>query len=82
MKKHIFFIVLFIINALWSNAQTMVPVTEIKLNVDTIYIGIGEFFNFDATVLPLNATDKSLVWSVSDYTIVRSDSSTILGVAP
>jgi len=41
------------------------PVTGISLDTPTLTLAVGEDYTFTATVLPENATDKTVIWSSS-----------------
>ena len=45
------------------------PVTEIKLNITSKTVKIGESFNLVATVLPSDADNKNVIWSSEDSNI-------------
>ena len=46
-----------------------VVVTSIKLNVNALTLEVGESYTLTATVLPGNATDKSVTWSSSNTAV-------------
>lgn len=50
-----------------------VPVTGVKLDKTTMTINVGDNKQLTATVLPDNATDKSVVWSTSNSSIATVD---------
>lgn len=43
-----------------------VAVESVTLNVDEVKINVGEWLQFEATVLPEDATDKSIIWASSN----------------
>lgn len=45
-------------------------VESIKLNKSTLTIYTGKYFTFTPTILPTNATDKSLVWTTSNSKVL------------
>ena len=50
-----------------------VPVTSVALNRTTASLKVGENVALTASVLPANASDKSIVWSSSDEAIATVD---------
>ena len=46
-----------------------VNVESIELNQTTLYLPIGDSFQFEATILPENATNKKLTWISSDESL-------------
>lgn len=55
-----------------------VSVTEIKLNVTELSMGIGETYQLTAETLPSNATNRSVVWESSNPEIVTVDDNGML----
>lgn len=55
-----------------------VPVTAVVLNRSTASLKVGESVALSATVLPANATDKSIIWSSSDESIATVDQTGIV----
>ena len=53
-----------------------VPVTGLSLNADTIRIYEQSVDSLIASFLPVTATNKSIVWSTNDNSVVRIESST------
>ena len=49
----------------------MIPVEEVILPQDTLKLYLGHKMNLTATVLPWDATDKSLTWTSKNPTIVE-----------
>lgn len=47
------------------------PVTSVALNAKELYLEAGTYSSLKATVKPSNASDKSLVWSTSDKSVVQ-----------
>lgn len=54
--------------------QTTVEVTEVRLNVSTLALAVGASSNLNATVLPTNATDKSVTFSSDKEEVAKVDS--------
>lgn len=53
--------------------KVIVPVEEITLNVSEYILEKGYKTTLKATITPDNATDKSVIWSSSDETVVTVD---------
>lgn len=51
-----------------------VPVGSVSLNKTEIELNVGETSTLEATVLPANASDKSLTWSSSDASVATVSS--------
>jgi hypothetical protein len=82
MIKKVLFIILFIGYAFLSNSIANVSVTNVTLGVDTISLSVGSNYFFYANVSPSDATDPSIIWTISDNTIVGNDTSTVLALKP
>ena len=52
-----------------NNSENHIEVTSVSLSEETISLGVGESETLTATVLPINATDKSITWTSSDQSI-------------
>ena len=60
----------------------VIPVESVSLDVQQLELGIGETYDLKATVLPENATDKTVSWSSSAPEIVSVDENgTVEGLA-
>lgn len=51
----------------------VIQVEEIRLNFSNLILKVGECATLSATVLPENATDKSVTWSSSEETVAAVD---------
>lgn len=49
--------------------QGEVKVTGVSINPESVSVGVNETENLAATILPANATDKSVVWSSSNTSV-------------
>ena len=58
-----------------------VPIQSISLNESTINMEIGESETLEATVLPENASDKSVTWTSEDPTIATVEDGLVTAVA-
>ena len=57
-----------------------IPVTGVTLDQTSKTIELGEEFTLTATVLPYNATNKTVYWSTSDASIATVDNGIVRGV--
>lgn len=48
---------------------TIVKVSGVKLNITTLELRVGDIRQLKETVLPTNATDKSVIWSVDNSNV-------------
>ena len=64
-----------------STEPTVVPITSISLNKSSLSLYVGNTETLVATILPNNATDKSLVWSSSNSNIATVDNGKIIAKA-
>ncbi len=58
-----------------------IPVTGIAIDSTSISLSIGKKDTLNATIKPANATNKKVVWTTSDSTIVTVDSCVVSAVA-
>lgn len=65
-----------------SKSTANVPVSAITLGVDTIELAVGSNYSFYANVSPSDATDPTIIWTISDNTIVQSDTNSVLALKP
>jgi hypothetical protein len=59
-----------------------VDVTSVSLSPDEIKLGVGATTTLTATVLPEDASDKSLKWSSSDTAVATVSDGVVTAVAP
>ena len=51
----------------------LIPVTSISLNYEELFLKEGESVTLVATVLPEDASDKTVTWASSDYAVASVD---------
>lgn len=56
-------------------SEKIIPVTSIELDKTNLSLEVGNRYKITATVLPENATDKTLVWESSNTDVVTVDES-------
>lgn len=61
--------------------ERFIPVEDIVLNFTEATIEVGEKLSLTATVLPENATKKTIIWRSSDSKVARVRAGTVTGVA-
>lgn len=61
-------------------SQEIVHVTSISLNQSSLELSIGESYEFEATVLPENATNKEVIWSSSDESVLTVSEGVITAI--
>ena len=57
--------------------KKIIPVTSVKLNARTIDITEGQTYTLIATVLPEDATDKSVTWTSSDKSVATVENGVV-----
>ena len=67
----------------WKFVKTISPddvvrVTDVSLNKNSVQLNVGETKQLTATVLPSNATTKSVTWSSNNTSVVTVDSTGII----
>jgi len=61
--------------------DTIIPVTDITLDRDSATLGIGGSLALKPTVLPTDATNKTVTWMSSNPAIVIVNSGVVIGIA-
>lgn len=57
--------------------QKIIHVSSVSLDAPSLELSIGDTYTFKTSVLPENATNKELIWSSSDDSVVTVDNGTI-----
>ena len=57
--------------------QEIIHVSSVSLDTSSLELSVGDTYTFKTTVLPENATNKELIWSSSDDSVVSVDNDTI-----
>jgi len=61
--------------------KKIIAVTSISLDKDVLHIKVGGNYTFAATVLPENATDRSVIWSCDNTDVAMiNDNGKVVGV--
>ncbi len=86
MKTLRFLSALALVSLLMASCKTKeqeIPVSEVRLSETTHELTVGEDFTLKATVLPDNATDKSVTWTCSPESVVSvAQNGKVTGIAP
>ena len=61
-------------------SQEIVHVTSVSLDQSSLELAVGETYEFIATVLPENATNKELIWSSSDESVLTVNDGVITAI--
>ena len=61
------------IRPVYNNISGYIPVSSIVLNENEVVMTIGDIHQLVATVLPDNATDKTVEWSSENETVAKVD---------
>jgi uncharacterized protein YjdB len=61
---------------------TAVPVTGVKLNLDSVKIYTGQKSNIVPTIVPVNATNINISWTTSNAAVATVSNGQITAVAP
>ena len=64
----------FTVATLNVNSASTIAVTGVSLNKNSTTIAVGSEETLEATVLPVNATNKNVTWNSSDATVASVDS--------
>ncbi len=82
MKKLLVLVVTSIAMALaCQKAPENVPITSVSLNQQTAEMEVGETVQLKATVLPAEATDKSVIWASSNKSVAMVENGTVVAIA-
>ena len=57
--------------------QEIIHVSSVSLDTSSLELSVGDTYTFKTTVLPENATNKELIWSSSDDSVVSVDNDII-----
>ena len=57
--------------------QKIIHVSSVSLDASSLELSIGDTYAFKTSVLPENATNKELIWSTSDESVVSVDNGAI-----
>ena len=60
-------------NSCKKEKMEFIDVTEIRLDKENITMPVGSTYRLTATILPENATDKTLVWKSDDESVAIVD---------
>lgn len=61
-------------------ADVVIPVTGVAFNFDYVDVTIGGEADLSVTITPEDATDKSLIWSSSDETVITVNNGRVKGL--
>lgn len=64
---------LIVTNSCKKEKIEFIDVTEIRLDKENITMPVGSTYRLTATILPENATDKTLVWKSDDESVAIVD---------
>ena len=70
-----------ILFALLTTEKKIIPVTGVTLDENSIEMNIGDNKTLTATVLPADATDKSVTWSSSDKSVATVSNGKVTALA-
>ena len=64
----------------FANMKTVggIETTNITLNKEQLTLGVNEIYQLTATITPDDATDKTVIWSTSDESVVTVDENGVL----
>ena len=61
-------------------SQEIVHVTSVSLDQSSLELSIGDTYEFEATVLPENATNKEVIWSSSNESVLTVSDGAITAI--
>lgn len=62
-------------------AKAPIPVADLYMNTPKIEVAVGESTKLTVTVLPVNATNKKIIWTSSDESIAKVKDGKVEGVS-
>ena len=65
-----------------ASCVKIIPVTRLTLSQTSLTLTVGEDANLTVTVVPDDATDKTLIWSSSDASVATVNEGLVRAVAP
>ena len=71
MKKALLLAAIAVVLVCCKPANSVVHVTDIKLNVSELSLAPGDISSLTAEVLPSNASNKKIVWKSSDSKVAE-----------
>ncbi|HHX78526.1 MAG TPA: hypothetical protein GX695_02095, partial [Acholeplasmataceae bacterium] len=80
-KKLLFVFIVMMTLVLVSGCDKTIKVTGVNLNQEDVTVDVGEVINVQATVLPSDATEKTVTWSSSEPMIVKVESGKVTALA-
>ena len=65
----------------WGLAD-LVSVTSVELSPSSLHIYTSDTVQLEAIILPANATNRNITWSIADSTIASLNNGTVIGLKP